>query len=417
MAKKMRKAEKPRRELTKRQLSHWQKQRRRQRIILNTGISIIAAVLLIVLVGWYSSDYRPLHQTVIRVNDTEYNMKYYVEMLKLNGGGQSASAIVKSIEQNALITQEALKLGISVSKDEIKAELKNSGLPDNDVYRDLVGSELLADKLRNEYFELQVPLFADQRQVTAMLLESDSKASEVRARLENGESFTELAGELSLEDFTKTNKGDLGWHTKNIFDEMLPTPVVGEYAFNSEAGVLSQPIYDEEISKGLGYWLINVLEANEEDKEAHVNAMLLSSQEQTENVIYRLIAGEEFATLAEELSQLPGADSNQGELGIINPGKYSPVFDDFVFNPDTPLKTLSDPLFDESVATKGGYWLIQVLDSDDNRRIVSRDRDWLKIKALNEWASSLWDNPGNEVDDSFLDAEKREWAIERVTRG
>ncbi len=51
MAKK--KAEKPKRELTKRQLSRWQQQRRRQRIIFGSGILIIVAVLSVVGAGVY----------------------------------------------------------------------------------------------------------------------------------------------------------------------------------------------------------------------------------------------------------------------------------------------------------------------------------------------------------------------------
>jgi len=78
------KREKPRREVTKHQLSRWQRQKRRQRIILGLGIFIIVAVLGIVGGAWYTNYYQPLHQTVIRVNDTKFNMDYYVEMLKLN---------------------------------------------------------------------------------------------------------------------------------------------------------------------------------------------------------------------------------------------------------------------------------------------------------------------------------------------
>lgn len=67
MAKK-KKEEKPR-EYTRRQLSHFQKQKRRQRITFIAGVSIIVVILAIVLVGWYMADYHPLHRTVIRVGD------------------------------------------------------------------------------------------------------------------------------------------------------------------------------------------------------------------------------------------------------------------------------------------------------------------------------------------------------------
>ena len=422
MAKK--KAGKPQREVTKRQLSRWQQQKKRQRIILGLGIFIIVAVLGIVGVGWYISQYQPLRQTVIRVNDIEFDMKYYIETLKIYGRDQSASYmqfladnVVKNIEQNELIKQGALKLGISVSDDAVNEELESHDPPFNDAHRDLVRSQLLISKLQDEYFEQQVPVSAEQRHMMAMLLESEQQAVEIRGRLENGESFTELAEELSLDALSKTYKGDFGWHPKSILNELLGISVPVEYAFSSEAGVLSQPIYDEEINKGVGYWLVRVSDRNEEKEEAHVHAMLLGSEEEAQAVIVRLEADEDFATLAKEVSQLAGVEENEGDLGMLIPGDVSPAFDEFVFNPELELGMLSQPIRDETVATKGGYWLVKVVDKDDNRQIEDDDRDLLKAKALDEWVSSLWDDPENEVDDSYLDDEKKAWAIEQATRG
>ena len=415
------KVEKPQRFVSKHQLSRWEQQKKRQRIILILGIFIIVAVLGIVGVGWYIGQYQPLHQTVIRVNDTEFNMKYYVEMLKLSGGNQPAQYMqlladnaVKSIEQNELIKQGALKLGISVSDDAVNEELKKSDLPNNDVYRDLVRSQLLTRKLLDEYFEQQVPISAEQRHVMAMLLEGEAQATEVRARLENGEGFTELAGEFSLDYFSKTNQGDFGWHPEVILNELLPTHVV-EYAFNYEAGVLSQPIYDEEIGKEVGYWLITVLDRNEEEEEAHIKVMLLGSEAEAKEIKSRLEAGEDFAPLAKESSQLEGVEENEGEY-MLTPGMMTPAVDEFAFDPEVELETISEPIRDENVLTEGGYWLVKVVDKDENRPIEDNDRDWLKAEALNEWVSSLWDDPENEVDDSYLDEEKKAWAIEQAMR-
>jgi len=416
------KGEKPQRILTHRQRSRREQQKRRQRIILVSGIFIIAAVLSIVLVGWFLGQYQPMHQTAIRVNDTEFNMKYYVEVLKLYRGEQDNSYLsyladeaIKNIEQNELIKQAALKLGFSVSKDTVKEEIKTAELPDNDASRDLVGNQLLLKKLLDEYFDQQAPRSAEQVHLMAMLLESESQANEVRARLENGESFIRLAEELSLDYLAQSNQGDFGWHPRDILNEMLSEPLV-DYAFSAEADVLSQPKYDEETSKGVGYWLVKVLDRNEDEKEAHVQVILLGNEVEAQQIRSRLEAGEDFATLAKEFSQLKGVEENEGEYEL-SPGMMSPVFDDFAFNPELELETISEPLRDETIATDGGYWLIRVVAKDDDRQIEKDDRDFLKAKALNEWVSSLWDNPENEVDDSYLDTEKKAWAIEQATRG
>ena len=72
----------------------------------------------------------PCTRTAIRVNDTKFDMDYYIDTLKIVGKGQSADylqsvadSVVKEIEQNELIRQGAGQLGISVSDDEVKSKL------------------------------------------------------------------------------------------------------------------------------------------------------------------------------------------------------------------------------------------------------------------------------------------------------
>jgi parvulin-like peptidyl-prolyl isomerase len=416
------KAEKPQRIFTKQQLSRWQQQEKRRRIILWTGISIIVAVLAIIGVGWFLGQYQPFHKPAIRVNDTEFNMKYYIEMLKLNAQNQPASylpsiadEVINNIEQNELIRQEALKLGFSISDDAVREELKNANMPNNEIYRDLVRNQLLINKLLDEYFDQPVPVSAEQRQVMAMLLESKPQATEVRARLENSENFTELAAELSLEPFTKANKGDLGWHPREVLNDLLDASIV-ENIFSAEVGILSQPLYDDEIVKGIGYWLVKVLDRNEEEEEASVQIMLIDDEAEAQEIIGRLKAGEDFAALAKEFSLLEGVEENEGEYAL-TPGMFSPVIEDYVLNPDTELETISEPIRDETITTEGGYWLIKVVAEDMNRQIEKDDRDWLKTKLLNQWLSSLWGNPENKVDNSYLDDAKKTWAIEQVLKG
>jgi len=415
------KADKPQRTVTRRQLSQWQREKRRQRFIFVIGSFIIAAALIIVGVGWYVGQYRPSHQTAIRVNDTEFNMGYYVETLKVHSLNQPDSYLsyiaddaIRSIEQNELVMQGALNLGISVSDDEIKEELKSYDLPNKDVQRDLVETKLLINKLRDEHFEQLVPVSAEQGHVMAMLLESEHQANEVRAGLESGDNFTELAEELSLDYLAGTNHGDFSWHPKDILIDYFGT-YIADYTFNSEVGVLSQPIYDEEVGKGVGYWLINVLERDGE--EANVQAILLSSEEEALEAKSRIEAGKEFGELAKDLSQLYGAEYDEGGLGTIEPGMMSPVFDEFVFNPEIELDTLSEPIRDEEITTRGGYWLIRVIDKEENRPIDDEDREMLMAKTFEEWVSSLWDDPENDVDGSYLDEEKKAWAIEQATKG
>lgn len=421
MAKK-KKADKPR-ELTRRQLSQWQRQRRRQRTVTIGGIAIIAAIIVIVLLGWFLGEYRPLHQVVIRVNDTEYDMAYYIDALSLSGRGQPvenimaiAGGVIRQIEQDELIRRGALSLGISVSDDEAEQRLISVNVPVNAANLDTARSVILQERLRDEYFENQVPASMEQVHMMAMALESESQAAEIRARLQNSENFTALAAEFSLDDFTRSQNGDLGWHPESIFEVMLGSPLPGAYAFGSEAGTLSQPRYDEGKSKMVGYWLARVTEREPEATGAQVQAVLLGSEEEAQNVRARLEAGEDLAALAGELSQNDESRKQGGEMGVVGKGEMSPALDGYIFNPETALETWSEPIRDDTVETVGVYWLIEVVAREDDRPLESADRDFLLSQEFNAWLSSLWADPGTVIDDSYLDFERQTWAAERAAK-
>ena len=419
MAKKKR--DKPQRILTPHQISHWEQQKKRQRLILMTGISVIVAALAIVIVGWYLGQFKPLRETVIKVNDTEFTMDYYVEMLKIEGSYHQvpdvsyvADSVLQNIPRNELTRQGALELGISVTDEEVKNVLKENDLPDKEAYRDLVRHQLLIERLLDVHFDPQVPLFAEQRQVMAMMLENEPQALDVRSKLVSGDDFSELAEEMSLEPLSRSKGGDFGWVPRTILLEMLPVSIV-DVIFDHEVGELSRPIYDEEAEKFVGYWLVEVLERDEDEEEAHIQIMLLGSEEEALKVRSQLEAGAEWGSLAVERSQVKGVKENKGEW-LVSPGEMNPLVDVYAFDPDTEIGAISEPIRDENITTKGGYWLIKIPDEDTNRRIDTAYRDYLKSKALDEWVASVVDEEDNEIV-NYLDAEKKSWAIEQAARG
>ena len=432
MAKK-KKVEKPRREFTKRQLSRWQKQKRRQRIIFGSAILVVVAVLSVIGVGvyngWYVPKYKPLHETVIEVNDTKFDMDYFIKMFEyyfytyyyeqgipIEYMEYVADDIVEIIEQNELIRQAAMELGITVSDDEVDEILDSYDPPLSRDYRDVFRTQMLLERLSDEYFEQQVPQSTEQRHIMAMFLESESQVNEVKARLEANELFTVLAGELSLDATCKEKEGDLGWRPRGVLPFLVVSSVLEENAFSCEVGVLSEPIYEETKTKMVGYWLIEVTERDEEAEQAKVKVMLLSSEQEANEVRARLEEGEDFGELAAEFSQHSASSQNGGEFEVTAKGLVSTTFDEFVFDPELEMGSLSQPIRDEEVGTTGGYWLIKVVKADDNRKLDEENRYVLKSDALSKWVEALWDDPENNIV-SYLDDEKKRWAVSRITGG
>jgi len=416
------------REVTRHQLSRWQQQKRRHRLFLIAGIGVIAVVAGVIGSGWYKSEYLPMRETVVRVNDTEFTMGYYVDMLELQGRQYNelygpeqalmylqtlADQVEQFIQQSELMRQAASGLGIVVSDGEVEEKLREQDPPLSRDYGELVRHDMLIERLLDEHFEKQLPVFAEQRHIKAMLLESESQAVSARARLVEGEDFNTLASELSLDDLSPEGDGDFGWHPKGMLSERFALSELEDYAFSAEVGSLSQPLYDEGRAKSIGYWLAEVLEKDEDEQGElfHVQVMLLGSEEEAQGIKARLESGEDFAALAEEHSQHTLSQEDGGDLGSLAPDDIQEALKDFVLNSE--VGTLSEPVRDDTVVTRGGYWLVKVVEKEDSRQISDEDRNFLKANALNDWVNSLWDDPENEVE-SYLDSEKKAWAIEKV---
>jgi len=385
------------------------------------GIAVIAAVVLIVVIGWVIGEYIPLNKTVLKVNDTEFKTSQYIEMLKMAKEGQPDRDIqmlsqltLQQMQKQEVIKQAAEKLGITVSEEEIIETLEELDLPVTDGYILTLGGQLVQSRLKTDYFGLQVPESAEQVHARAMLLESESQALEIRERLLSGDNFTALAGEFALDYYAKNvNQGDYGWHPESIYDVQLGSPVAIEYAFSAEPGVLSEPLYDEEKSKQLGYWLIRVNDIPEEGS-ANVSAVFLSSEDEAWEIKERLEAGEALGPIADEYSDYSPSRDKHGELGYVIPEQTGETFDAYVFDPEVELGKWSEPLRDETYWSTGGYWLVEVVDREDDRKISGEDRNYLVEELFNDWTSNLWSDPFLVIDDSFLTDELNQWAMDRA---
>lgn len=425
MAKK-KKEEKPR-EYTRRQLSHFQKQKRRQRITFIAGVSIIVVILAIVLVGWYMADYHPLHRTVIRVGDSKFNTAYYIDALKIYQQADSSQqmevidmSLPTYIVQQALIKQGAEPLGITIKDADIAKTLRDSGQPTTPAYIDIVKSQQLVSRLKDEYFGTQVvPVSDNQVHIMAMMVESESMAIEVRDKLVNGENFTAMVEQYAQNAYSQTVKGDFGLHPRSILEGETNSAVLWDWAFSAETGDLSPPLADNATFKEIGYWLIDVLD-RPSDNEATVDALLLGSRDQALDIKARLEAGDNLTALADQYSQYTSGKDKHGELGVITmpsdntTNAVSVAFDGYVFDPTTLLGKWSYPIPDTKYPTQGGYWLVQVIEKGINAKLSDDDRTTLIDYAYNDWLSGLYQQYATEIDITELTDNIRAWAIARA---
>jgi peptidyl-prolyl cis-trans isomerase D len=110
--------------------------------------------------------------------------------------------------------------------------------------------------LRLKLFDIvtaDVPRSQDQVWARHILVADEATANNVRQRLLNGEDFTKVASEVSIDTGTKNKSGDLGWFGKGAM-----VPEFEAAAFSQKVGEISQPVKSQ-----FGYHIIQVL-AHEE---------------------------------------------------------------------------------------------------------------------------------------------------------
>jgi peptidyl-prolyl cis-trans isomerase SurA len=413
---------------TKRQLTHWQKQALRQRIIAITSIVTILAVIAVIVVPgyfkWYVPNVKPMHETVVEVNGHKFSMAYYVDALKYweavyegmySSGGQTfyqyiTDSVEQNIEQNEIIKEASVKLGITVSDAEVNQYIKDNSLGNNLAVRDIVRGRLLSQKLTSDYFGPQVPTSGQQRDVLAMFLESQSQLDDIKAQINAGADFGQLATDNSLESTTQTDKGALGSHFKGVFDYLLNTTGLDDAIFAQQVGAWGD-FHDANTAKQVGYWLVKVTERNSDNSQMHVSGMLLSSLEEAQSVKSQLDAGADFTTLAQQYSQ-KWSDTSKDDLGWITTSTTD-AYKSYIFDTTIAVGTVSSPIKDTGQSTKGGYWLFKVLGSTSGN-ISADDKTDLTNKAFNDWLTALQADTVNNTIVNSLDQAKKDFATARA---
>jgi parvulin-like peptidyl-prolyl isomerase len=407
--------------LPKHQQSGQQQKKRVRRIIISLILVVVIATLSIVGWSYYNSKVKPYNQAAIKVNDVTFNMRYYINTLEIYYGNVSSDTlsnyteygdnemeqlggyVEQQIMQNETIKQGSLGFGVQIKRDVIKADLNKAGIPITDEHIDI--------QMAQELVEKQVPQTQPQVHVQAILLENESVAQGAIARLQGGESFEQVANALSKIPENKIVNGDMGWVTAREADLTVGSTKFGNMISGVDVNVLSNPLYDDTVSKMYGYWVAEVVgknnATNTTSAEIHVKGILVGSEQEANDVIDKLNAGADIDELAKQVSEQLGAADNGAEVGWITKGDDNGIFD-VLF--DLPLNEISAPIGENQTETKGGYWVFNVLEKDDNRELTADQKNLLVNDFLNRCSAELEKDPNYNVK-SLLTEEMRVFAI------
>jgi peptidyl-prolyl cis-trans isomerase SurA len=208
-----------------------------------------------------------------------------------------------------------------------------------------------------EYNVSHILIAVSQEAGTAQLDEAAKRAAEVYTRAKNGEDFAKLAVAYSNSQ-TALEGGALGWRKGGE----LPT-FLSDVIAKLKPGEVSEPLRTP-----TGYHIIRLNDERGGTQQTvidqvHVRHILMKTNELADDATVkqkltalreRVLKGEDFAGLAQTVSEDPGSAAEGGDLGWTGPNAFVPDFEKAVAG-------LKDGEISEPIHTQYGWHIIQVL--------------------------------------------------------
>jgi len=179
------------------------------------------------------------------------------------GLAQLRRQILDSLIDQVLIEQAATRENISVSPEQVEAEmarligdnpaqfeewLKANGLT-SDAFKVQLRRQLLSSAFQDHIVGAETPI-VEQARARHILLSSEAEAMTVLLQLHSGASFSALAQQFSQDQNSKDNGGDLGFFPRSIMPEEIEAVAFG-LAPGQVSGI---------VKSSFGYHIIEVVE-------------------------------------------------------------------------------------------------------------------------------------------------------------
>ncbi len=255
-----------------------------RRIIIT--VSIIFIVIIAIIIGinhYFSEDQKYLRIDVISVDGEIISMDYFVR--RCYATGSDPLGALTNITREMILRKEAEAAGISITPEAIdnklieiasgqdeqitQSEFKewlrqrlNESKLSEDEYRDITATQIISEIFYDLISEA-TPNTAEQVHLHVILTDTEEEAEITRARWASGESFSDLAREVSFDATSRDNGGDIGWVPRGVIYESR----YDEEIFTLDIGVISKPLayYDTSVTDAsspsyVNYYLMMVSE-------------------------------------------------------------------------------------------------------------------------------------------------------------
>ncbi len=431
---------------TKKHVAKLELERQKTRMILYGFSGLLVIVMGVLLYGYVDINYLQLNKPVATVGGVEIsaaefesrvqiqrkqlldNYSQYIQFQQfmdvtqqlqeieyyLETPGVIGQGVLNQMINEEIVRQEAAKLGISVSPEELEKAIHGDFgyYPDGTLTPTVTPAELATLAIPEEAFSV-----VTRTPTTGPTLEGTSTVE--LTVVPSVETTTEADGTQTLESTATLQPTATATVTATATLVFTATPTTGptttatltatpytlegfenQYA-TIVAGLDQFGMTDEGYRRFIEIRILQekikatvVTDVTAAQKQVWARHILVADQALAVSIIGRLNAGEDFAELAKEFST-DGSSANGGDLGWFGPGAMVAEFETAAFALEKSGDITQTP-----VQSQFGFHIIQLIAKQD-RPLTAEETSQARDTQYNEWLATTRENYIVVIDEAF----------------
>jgi peptidyl-prolyl cis-trans isomerase D len=430
---------------TKKHVARLERERQQTRLILYVFSGLLIIVVGVLLYGYIDINYLQLNKPVATVGGVEItaaefesrvqiqrkqlldNYSQYIQFQQfmdvtqqlqeieyyLQTPGVIGQGVLNQMINEEIVRQEAAKMGISVSPEELEKAIHSDFgyYPDGTLTPTVTPTEFATLTIPEEAFSVvtRTPTTGPTPEGTPTAELTVDPSVEITAQADGTQTVVEstatleptatLTATATLASTATPTTGPTSTATPTAtpytlegFENQYATIVAGldKFGMTNEGyrRFIEIRLLQEKIKAAV------VTDVPATQTQVWARHILVADQTLAVTIIGRLNAGEDFAELAKEFST-DGSSANGGDLGWFGPGAMVAEFETAAF----ALKESGD-ITQTPVQTQFGFHIIQLIAKQD-RPITAEEIEQTRDTKYNEWLAATRENYLVVIDEAF----------------
>ncbi len=393
--------------VSKKYKARLQQEQQQRRMLVISALIVFAIILVVLIYGVLDQTLLKNRKPVAKVGDTVIRAEDFIKMVKLERQQMNGQAYQYETYKQFFAFDEQNVAYFDSMIQQIQSQMANpesigatvlTKMIDNTVigfYADEnginVSDQEVQEALQKDfgYFpngtptpeNTPTPYSTATLSATQYALVTATPTAEPAEESEESNTETPPEGEVVEPDVTDETEATATIvpsptpYTEDLFQENYKSFVQNfEKIGMNEDDILN--LYREQLTSQKVYEQITA-DVPTEEEEVWARHILVPTKEEALDVLTRLKNGEDWATVAAEVSTDPGSKDKGGDLGWFGKNMMVPEFEEAAFN--LKVGEISEP-----IETVHGFHIIQVLGKEV-RPIESNRLEQLKQIAFSEW--------------------------------